>query len=604
MTKDAKRSGEFAPIRGQSFGKSLFFGDLAEELIFPYPRLGRDEQQRTGELVSKLEDFAQRSIDSRRIDEEARLPGGVMAGLRDLGVFGLCIPTAHGGLGYSAGAACRIFDALGGIDGSVALTLGVHAAFTSQSISRFGSAEQQARYLPRLASGEWIGSFAVAEPQAGSDAGAIRTRAAVKDGGYLLNGTKLWVQNGGIANLHVLFAQTQVRKEGSLLDRISGFLVERGDGVRPGVEQGKLGMRGSSTTALYIEDLLLDDKQLLGSLGGGIKVLMETTNYGRLAFAAICLGLTRTLLRLAVQHATSRHQFGRLLSTLGLIKDKIASMAVDLYAAESMVYLTAGLLDAAGTSRAVDTSIETACAKVMASETAFRAATEAAQIAGACGYARDYPYERLLRDSRLYSLFPGGTNEVLRCYIALTGLAGPGEQLARLSDAIKYPLKGYGLVVDNLIEKVKSAAYGRAMLARHHPRLKKEAVFIEDAAESLYREVDRVLRRHGRLIPEMQYVQRRVANVVIDLYAMSASVARASSAMSRSEARGGTSVPEAGGELDRAERELRLCAGFCSRAHTRVIDTLARFNQNDDELLKAIADDCYHGRPYPFDAVL
>jgi len=589
---------------GQSFGKSLFFGDLREDLIFPYPSLGQEERARTADLAGRLGDFARHAIDSQRIDEEAQIPLEVFDGLRKLGLFSLGIPAEYGGLGLGAAAACRLFDALGSTDGSVALTLGVHAACCAHSIVSFGTAEQKQLYLPRLASGEWLGSFAVSEPLAGSDAAAIRTRAEWVGDGFLVNGTKLWVQNGGLAHLHVLFAQTQVLREGSQVDRITGFLVERGPGVRPGAEQRKLGMLGSSTTALYLEDLRLGPKQILGTLGGGFKVLMDTTNYSRLAFAAICLGTTRTLLRLAVQHATSRHQFGRLLSTLGLIKDKIASMAIDLYAAESMVFLTAALIDAAERGRAVDTTLETACAKVMASETAWRAANEAAQIAGACGYARDYPYERFLRDCRLYQIFPGGTNEVLRCYIALTGLAGPGEHLARLSDAIKYPLRGYGLVVDSLIEKVRSAAYGRAVLGRHHPRLKREAVFIEDATEALAREVERVLRRHGRFIPEMQYVQRRVANVVIDLYAMSASVARASAALCASDARGGTSLPEAGGELDRAERELRLCSGFCSRAHARIEATLARFAQNDDELLKSIADDCYHGRPYPFDAVL
>jgi len=223
---------------------------------------------------------------------------------------------------------------------------------------------------------------------------------------------------------------------------------------------------------------------------------------------------------------------------------------------------------------------------------------------GGFGYAKEYHVERLLRDARLYTVYPGGTNEVLRCYIALNGLAGPGEQLARLADAIKFPLRGYGLVVETLVDKVRSAAYGRAILARHHPRLKREAVVIEDTIESLTREVDRVLRRHGRFIAEMQYVQRRVANVVIDLYAMCASVSRASAALYQKDARGDHAMPEAGGELDRAERELRLCIGFCSRASTRITETLARFTQNDDELMKSIADDCYIGQPYPFDAVL
>ncbi len=605
-TPTSRSTSASQPSSGPSFGKALFYGELREDLIFPFPRLGRSEQQQTHELCQKLHDFARSHIDSPAIDRDERIPESVLSGLAQLGLFGLNIPSVYGGLGLGAGASCRLFDALGEIDGSLAVTLGTHAALAGRALSNFGSDDQKRRYLPQLASGSTLASFAVTEPLAGSDAASIRMRAEPQEAGqgFVLNGSKSWVTNGGLANLHVLFAQTVVPRQDSDVDRISGFLVEKGPGVVVGSERKKLGVRGASTTALYIEELRLSGEQLLGGLGGGFKVLMETVNFGRLAFAAICLGTTRTLLRLAVQHATSRHQFGRLLSTLGLIKDKCATMAVDLYAAESMVYLTAGLLDAQRGGRVIDTSLETACAKVMASETLWRAATEASQIAAGCGYANDYPYERLLRDARLYTVYPGGTNEVLRCYIALNGLAGPGEQLARLSDAIKFPLRGYGLVVETLVDKVRTAAYGRAILVRHHPRLKREAVLIEDTIESLTREVDRVLRRHGRFIAEMQYVQRRVANVVIDLYGMCAAVSRASAALHSRDARGDHAMPEAGGELDRAERELRLCIGFCSRASVRIQETLARFNQNDDELLKSIADDCYIGRPYPFDAVL
>lgn len=589
-----------------SFGKSLFFGDLREDLIFPFPHLGRDEKRHLTDLLGQLRQFAHGHIDPVQIDREERLPASVLHGLRRLGLFGCNIPTSYGGLGLGASACCRLFESLGEIDPSIALTIGTHAALAGQSLVNFASEDQKRRYLPKLANGETLASFAVSEPLAGSDAAAIRMRAEPlpHDQGFLLNGSKAWVTNGGLADLHILFAQTVVPRTAGDVDRISAFLVDRGPGVIAGAERRKLGVRGASTTALYLEELRLPGSQLLGGLGGGFKVLMDTVNHGRLDFAAICLGIARTLLRLAVQHATSRHQFGRLLSTLGMIKDKIATMAIDLYAAESTVYLTAGLVDAKRHGRAIDYSVETACAKVLASETLWRTATEAGQIAAGCGYANDYPYERLLRDSRLFTMFPGGTNEVLRCYVALTGLAGPGDQLARLADAIKFPLRGYGLVVESLVDKVRTAAYGRAMLGRHHPRLKREAVLIEDTVESLAREVDRVLRRHGRFIPEMQYVQRRVANVVIDLFAMCACVSRASAALYQSDARGGHAIPEAGGELDRAEREIRLCSGFCSRASTRIQETLSCFTHNDDELMKTIADDCYSGRPYPFEAML
>jgi acyl-CoA dehydrogenase family protein 9 len=179
--------------------------------------------------------------------------------------------------------------------------------------------------------------------------------------------------------------------------------------------------------------------------------------------------------------------------------------------------------------------------------------------------------------------------------------------VGRLSDVLKRPLRGYGMVVDSLIEKMRTAAYGRAMLTRHHPQLKREAVLIEDATEAFAKEVDRVVRRHGQLLPEMQYVQKRVADVAIDLFAMCACVSRASLVLTERDARhakGRAGHSEAAGQIDTAERQLRLCAAFCGKAARRIEQTLQRFGQNDDELMKTIADDCYLDQPYPFDALL
>jgi acyl-CoA dehydrogenase family protein 9 len=605
--------------RPHSFGKSLFFGDLREELLFPFPRLSMAAHKQTAQLLSSLQRLAldrPALADARCSDENAALSEEALVGARELGLFGLCIPRDYGGLGLPLQASCRILDAVGAMDPALSTLLAVHSGLCASAILHFGDAEQRRHHLPRLASGELLGAFCINEPTAGSDAGSARARARPQAGtqppGYVLNGTKLWVTGGTLAQLFVLFAQTQVRREGSEVDRITGFLAERGPGLRPGAAEKTLGLRAIGATAVYLEDLQLPPSSVLGSLGGGFKVAMDTLNRGRLLVAAACLGQARELLRLAVQHATSRRQFGRLVSTLGMVKDKIARMAIDLYAAEAMLYLTTGLVDAQQAAHhgrrmaEVDYSLESASCKVMASEMLARAARTTMEVAASTGYRCDYPYERHLRDSGAFLIFPG-TNEVLRCYIALTGLAGPGEQLDKLADAIKYPLRGYGLVVDSLIEKMRTAAYGRAQLTRHHPRLKKEAVAIEDATESLAREVDRVLRRHGRQISEMQYVQRRVSDVVIDLFAMCATVARASAALFERDARyarGGAGVVEAAGELDAGERELRLCSGFCGKASARIHESLSRFSQNDDELMKAIADDCYVGRPAPPDPVL
>ncbi|MCS6911753.1 MAG: acyl-CoA dehydrogenase family protein [Myxococcales bacterium] len=584
-----------------SFARSLFFGEIREEMVFPYPRLGPAEQGVVRRLLHRFQELARDTIDPRRMDAEGRIPAAVLDGLRALGFFGLSLPPAYGGAGLSTTATCRLLQEVAAADASLATMLIAHLSLCAAAIVHFGSEAQKQRYLPRLASGTALGAFAQTETQSGSDAAAIRTRAFPQPGGgWLLQGSKLWVTNGALADVFVLLAQTEVRRHGAQADRITGFVAERGPGLRHGAEEPKLGVRACSTTALYLDDLELPAEAVLGTVGGGFKVAMETISGAHLALAAAWVGMAREVLRLAVQHATSRRQFGRLLSTFGMIRDKLARMQIDVYAAESMLYLTSGLLDQRR--RPVDVSLESACCKVFASETLWRVVHEAACIAGGASLMRDYPYERLLRDSRV-GLFFGGTNEVLRCYIALTGMQGPGEQLARLAEAIKHPLRGYGLVVDTLLGQVRSAAYGGPVLSLHHGRLKKEAVAIEDSVEALQKGVDRVLRRHGRQISEMQYVQQRVADVAIDLYAMVACVSRCTAALHAHDARraAGEGV-EAAGEIDEAERELRLCHGFCGKAAERIRHRLERFNQNDDELMKAIAADSYHGRTYPLDA--
>jgi len=592
----------------QSFGKSLFLGDLREELIFPFPQPPKAEQRKLAALLDEIRLFAKQSVDPRRIDSEAAIPPEVVAGLRKLGLFGLLSPTEFGGAGFSMSATARVLDLLGSFDSSLAMLVAVHLGFAVLAIQRFGTPEQRRRFLPRLCSGASLGAFALAEPLAGSDSAAIRTRAEPCDGGYRLTGTKVWVQNGEYADLLIVFAQTTVHRDGADLDRITGFIVEKGPGVIIGKSEHKLGLRGSSTPAVYLEGVFVPSDRILGSVGSGFKVAMETRQHGRLLAAAACIGTTCELLRLQVQQATSRRQFGRVIGTLGMVKDQVARTAVDLYASESTLYLTTGLHDLAQRRRdlQLDASLEAALCKVLTAETLHTAAVSAMRIAGATGLLDDYPYERLLRDSQTYLVFPG-THEVLKAYIALSGMRVPGEQVGRLSDVLKRPLRGYGMVVDSLIEKVRTAAYGRAMLTRHHPQLKREAVLIEDAAEAFAKEVDRVVRRHGQLLPEMQYVQKRVAEVAIDLYAMCACVSRASLVLTERDARharGRAGHSEAAGQIDTAERQLRLCAAFCGKAARRIEQTLQRFGQNDDELMKTIADDCYLDRPYPFDALL
>jgi acyl-CoA dehydrogenase family member 9 len=311
---------------------------------------------------------------------------------------------------------------------------------------------------------------------------------------------------------------------------------------------------------------------------------MGILNNGRLGLAAGAVGAAKQVMRLAIAHALSRRKFGRALSTFGMIKDKIARMMIECYAAESMVYLTTGLID-----RGIeDYSVESAACKVFGSEMLWRVVNESLQIAAGVGYMKDYPYERLLRDARINLIFEG-TNEILRCYIALTGMQGPGDRLAQLAEFIKWPLKGYGLAIDFVVDKLKTQYYGSSGIEHMHPTLKREAVMFEDWVPELAKNVEKTLRKHGKNISEMQFVQRRVADVAIDLYAMVACISRSTQALL-----------ERGPE---AEREARLCRSFCGRAAMRIKRNIRQFDDNDDELLKTIADNAFDQTEYGLDVL-
>ena len=412
----------------------------------------------------------------------------------------------------------------------------------------YGNDEQKQRYLPRLATGELIAAFALTEPGSGSDAASIKTRAVQQaDGSFVLDGSKIWITNGGIADFFTVFAQTEVDRDGGRKDRITAFLVERG--VRassPGprstssASRARRPRRSTSTTCACPRE------NVLGTVGGGFKVAMGILNNGRLGLAAGAVGAAQQVTELALAHATSRRQFGRAIAEFGLIKDKIARMMMEIYAAESMVYLTTG--PHRSRHRRLLAS-RRACCKVYGSEMLWRVVNESLQIAAGMGYMKDFPYERLLRDARVNLIFEG-TNEILRCFIALSGMQGPGDRLAQLADAIKWPLKGYGLVVDFVIDKLKTQYYGGEQLDHMHPSLKKEAVLFEDWVPELAKAVEKVLRKHGKEISEMQYVQRRVADVVIDLFMMIACMSRATAALN---ARG----PEAEREAQAVPRGVR-----------------------------------------------
>lgn len=567
-----------------SFMKSLFFGIIDESVLFPYPHLPESAADEVNQLVTQIGRFATNHVDAAAIDRAEKIPVDVIAGLRDLGVFGMLAPKAVGGKAMSTTGFARVIQELAGIDSSLAVTVGAHQSIGYQGILSFGTEAQIAKYLPKLASGEQLAAFALSEPGAGSDAAAVQTRADPTQGGFLLSGSKWWITNGGIADVFVVFARTSPANDDGAKPKLTAFIVERAMGVKTGPNQPKLGIRGCSTTEVTFPSIFVPDANVLGEIGRGFGVAMDTLNRGRIGLAAGCVGLAKHLIQLSTERCQSRRAFGRPIGQFGLVKDKIAVMLADTFALESMTFMATSMVD----SHAVDYSIESAICKVYGSEILLRVANEALQIAAGAGFMREAPFERLLRDARVNLIFEG-TNEILRCFIALSGMAGPGQALIDVTRAMREPIKGFGLLSDFAIRKARTAL-GRERLTRVHPLLAPAALVFEQYTTELARCAEKVLRKHGKDIAEMQYTQRRVADMAMDLFAIACVLSRT------------TSVLERRGE-EGARRETDLTTMFVKAAESRLAITVASFDDNDDELRKAIADRAYSDGGYPFDVV-
>ena len=563
--------------------KSLFLGEIDESLVFPYPQLPTEEADAVNRLTTGMRRFASKQVDSRAIDRDGHVPDEVMAGLKEQGLFGMLIPKEHGGLGLTVPAYARVIEELGGLDSSLAVTVVAHQSMGAMGILLFGTEEQKAKYLGKLASGETIAAFALTEAGAGSDAGGIQTRAEPVDGGFVLSGEKTWVTNGGSADLFTVFARTSPAEQGAK-PKLTAFLVERSFGVQSGPNQPTLGVRGSSTTSITLENVKVPASNVLGEMGRGFMVAMKTLNAARLGLAASCVGLCKSLLRMATERSQERRAFGRPIAQFALVKDKVATMLAETFALESMVYMTTAMAEAGN----VDYSIESAISKVFGSETVHHVANETLQIAAGAGYMQDFPFERRLRDARVNLVFQG-TNEVLRCFVALSGMASPGQEALEVWKAIREPIKGFGLLSDFAIRKARTA-FVRERLARAHPLLNREVVVFEQYAIDLAKAVEKVLRKHGTNIAEMQYTQRRIADMAIDLYAIASVLSRTTRTLERRREEG-------------ARRELDLTTVFVAAAEKRLAANVASFDRNDDELRKAIADRAYADGGYPFDVV-
>jgi alkylation response protein AidB-like acyl-CoA dehydrogenase len=571
-----------------SVAKQLLAGRILEDRLFPYPTLREKDREVLGQMVDAIDQFlAPMHQEFKRWDRAAEQPLEFIESLRDLGLFGLIIPEEHGGIGLSNAGYARVLSQSSMHDSSVTLTIAAHSSIGMKGILLFGTPEQRARYLPRLASGEMIAAFCLTESAAGSDAASIRTHAVKDaDGSWILNGEKIWITNGGIADLYTVFART-----GSAAGKITAFLVEAAwPGVSRGPHEDKMGIRASSTTTVSFADVRVPAQNVLDTEGKGFKVAMAILNNGRTGLGGGAVGGMKAVIALATAQAQTRRQFDTPIARFGLVREKIAQMTLDCFAAESVVWMVAHYID----SGADDYSVEAAMSKVFASEALQRSAHEALQIAAGSGFMRDLPYEQITRDCRILSIFEG-TNEVLRLYIALSGLKELGKSLgeikAAVDDIFNHPIKGFGVFTDYAEKRLtRATGVGRdKILAPLPPPLREAAGIFERYTLEFAKAADYLLRKHGRSIAERQHDLKRIADIATDLFVGLCVLSRAAG-LSRA-------------QDESAAQAVQLARVFARQAKRRMAAGLRRIMNNEDEEMDRLAGFILDGGRYPWDVM-
>ncbi|MGH9487756.1 MAG: acyl-CoA dehydrogenase family protein [Terriglobales bacterium] len=445
-------------------------------------------------IAQTAERFAQEEIAPAGEQIERRDFAAVRALLRragELGLTGVEVPEEFGGQGLDFAASAIVADHLA-IQGSFSVAFGAHAGIATLPLVFFGSEEQKRRYLSKLASSEWIGAYALSEAGSGSDALAMRTRAErLPDGSYRLNGEKMWISNAGFADLFTVFAK--------LNGKAAAFLVEASaEGMSTGAEEHKMGIHGSSTRPVLLHDVRVGADCVLGVEGEGAHIAFQILNVGRLKLGAACIGGGRNCLREAVAYAKQRHAFGKPIAEFELIREHVARMATELFAAESVVYRTVGMMDSIH--RLDEFAMECSIVKVHASECLDDVVDRAVQIHGGNGFVSGNLAEQAYRDARVNRIFEG-TNEINR--MLLTGMALRRAQKGTL------PLR-------NAVEEVIGAMLGPAQVYPAAEQARRAALLLTGLA----------VQRFGEALEQRQVLLAGLADLMIAVYVLQATVAR------------------------------------------------------------------------------
>lgn len=348
---------------------------------------------------------------AKEVDEEERFPAETVKKMAECGLMGINVPTEFGGAGGDMKMYISAVEELSKVCATTGVVLSAHTSLCVSPILEFGTPAQKEQYIPKLASGEWLGAFGLTEPNAGTDASYQQTTATKVEGGYVLNGTKIFITNAGYANVYIIFAMTD-KSQGTR--GITGFIVESTfDGFKVGKKEAKMGIRGSSTCELIFTNCFVPESNVLGKIGEGFKIAMKTLDGGRIGIAAQALGIAEGALEETVAYVKERKQFGRPISAFQNTQFILADLKARVEATKLLVYQAADKKQ----NKAKDVSVAAAMAKLFAAETAMEVTTKCVQLHGGYGYTRDYPVERMMRDAKITEIYEG-TSEVQRMVIS------------------------------------------------------------------------------------------------------------------------------------------------------------------------------------------
>jgi butyryl-CoA dehydrogenase len=573
-----------SPIVAAAGGSFLLESRTPSEILTPEDL---NEEQR--QIAATAARFAREEILPRVAAIEAKEPGAMVELLRkaaDLGFTAVDTPEEYGGMGLDKVSSTLITDHVS-VLASFSTAFGAHIGIATLPLVWYGTEAQKQRCLPKLATCEWIGAYALSEASSGSDAMNVRTRATLSPDGahYILNGEKQWITNGGTADLYTVFAKIDGEK-------FSAFLIERGTpGLTVGAEEHKLGIRGSSTCPLVLQDCKIPKENLLGEAGKGHHIAFNVLNVGRLKLGVACIGGARHALAAMIRYAKERHAFGKAIAEFGLIQRKISAAATELYAAESMAYRTAGLIDARLAKLAAENpeqhidaarnieeyAVECSILKVYGSEMLTLVADELIATMGGYGYTEEYPAERTYRDARINRIFEG-TNEINRLIItgwmmkrAMSGKLPLLAAIKRVMDEVMQPPS-----FDGAAGSGESLEREAAVLAA----VRKMALFAAGVASQ----------RFMTGLEEQQEIVADLADMISQVYALESALLRARklAAAGRSSAEPaaamtGLLADETMGLAEQASRRVLAACGQGDALMTQlaILRRLARFTPAD-----------------------